>query len=157
MASSSPMPATTMSPSSAVCWTLATTRSPSRIPASIMDSPLTLSMKSSPSPVRSAGRGMTSSTFSLASTPVPAATSPTSGTWQTGRRSMMAPEPASHRTSMALGLVGSRLRYPSFCSELRCECTVEGEVSPTASPISRTDGGYPRSRMVASMCSRIWR
>ena len=33
------------------------------------------------------GRGSVSSTFSAASTPVPAATSPTRGTWRTGRRS----------------------------------------------------------------------
>ena len=33
------------------------------------------------------GRGSTSSTFSAARTPVPAATSPRSGTWRTGRRS----------------------------------------------------------------------
>ena len=33
-----------------------------------------------------------SSMFSAASTPVPAATSPTSGTWRTGRRSTTAPE-----------------------------------------------------------------
>ena len=52
---------------------------------------------------------MTSSIFSAARTPVPAATSPTSGTWVTGLRSMMAPEPASQWTSIALGLVGSRL------------------------------------------------
>ena len=49
-------------------------------------------MNSSPSPVRSAGTGMTSSTFSWASTSVPAATSPTRGTWRTGRRSTAAPE-----------------------------------------------------------------
>src|SRR5690606_17757282 len=32
-----------------------------------------------------------------------------------------------------------------------------GDVRPTASPISRTDGGYPRSRSCCSMKSRIWR
>ena len=35
-------------------------------------------------PVKSSGRGKSSSTFSWASTPVPAATSPTRGTWRTG-------------------------------------------------------------------------
>ncbi len=34
---------------------------------------------------------------------------------------------------------------------------MDGEVSPTDSPISRTDGGYPVSRMADSMHSRIWR
>ena len=46
--------------------------------------------------------------FSWASTSVPAATSPTRGTWRTGRRSTAAPELGSQRTSMARGLVGSR-------------------------------------------------
>ncbi len=34
---------------------------------------------------------------------------------------------------------------------------VDGDVSPTASPISRTDGGKPRSRWCCSMTSRISR
>ena len=36
---------------------------------------------------------------------------------------------------------------------------MDGEVRPTASPISRTDGGKPRSRWNCSMTSRIsrWR
>ena len=80
-----------MSPFAAVgCWAT-TTKSPSRMPASIIESPRTRSMNSSPSPVKSAGTGSSSSTFSSASTSVPAATSPTSGTWRTGRRSMAAP------------------------------------------------------------------
>ena len=60
--------------------------------------------------MKSSGSGIVSSMFSAASTPVPAATSPTSGTWRTGRRSIAAPEPGSKRTSIARGLVGSRVR-----------------------------------------------
>src|SRR5687768_16024799 len=58
---------------------------------------------------------------------------------------------------MALGLVGSRRKYPICWRERRCECTVDDEVKPTASPISRTEGGKPRSRWARSMNSRIWR
>ena len=87
-------------------------------------------MNRSPSPVKSAGRGSSSSTFSCASTSVPAATSPTSGTWRAGRRSIAAPDDGSHRTSMARGLVGSRRRKPSRCRVFRWEWTVDGEVRP---------------------------
>ena len=62
-------------------------------------------MNSSPSPVRSAGRGTSSSTCSWARTPVPAATSPTSGTWRVGRRPAVAPLSGSAVTSIARGLV----------------------------------------------------
>ena len=41
---------------------------------------------------------------SAASTPVPAATSPTSGTWRTGRRSTIAPEPDSKHDLDRAGL-----------------------------------------------------
>ncbi len=96
MASSPGMPATTMSPVLALFCERATMKSPSRMPASIIESPRTRSMNSSPSPVKSDGSGSTSSTFSWASTSVPAATSPTSGTWTTGRRSRSdAPEVGS--------------------------------------------------------------
>ena len=95
-------------------------------PASIIESPRTRSMNRSPSPVKSAGRGSVSSMFSWASTSVPAATSPTRGTWRTGRRSTGAPEVASKRTSMARGLVGSRRRKPSFCRVARWAWTVDG-------------------------------
>ena len=54
---------------------------------------------------------------------------------------MAAPEFGSHRTSIARGFVGSRRRNPSRCSVFRWLCTVEGDVRPMASPISRTDGG----------------
>src|SRR4051794_14809475 len=60
---------------------------------------------------------------------------------------------------MARGLVGSRGRYPRRCSVSRWLCTVEGDVRPTASPISRTDGGKPRTCCCVTMNSRIdrWR
>ena len=104
--------------------------------------PRTRNMNRSPSvPVKSDGTGSTSSTFSCASTSVPAATSPTSGTCRTGRRSMAAPEDGSYRISMARGFVGSRRRKPMRWSDARWLCTVDGEVRPTASPISRTEGG----------------
>ena len=57
VASSPGMPATTMSPLSALCCWRATTKSPSRMPASIIESPRTRSMNRSPSPVKSAGSG----------------------------------------------------------------------------------------------------
>ena len=99
-------------------------------PASIIESPRTRSMNRSPSPVKSAGSGRSSSTFCCASTSAPAATSPTRGTWRTGRRSSAAPELGSHRTSMARGLAGSRRRNPIFWRVARCVCTVDGEVRP---------------------------
>ena len=77
------------------------------MPAPVIDSPRTRSMNSWPSPVKSAGRGSSSSTFSWASTSVPAATSPTSGMWRVGRSSAAGVvEPGSDLTSMARGLVG---------------------------------------------------
>ena len=54
---------------------------------------------------------------------------------------MATPEFGSQRTSIARGLDGSRRRKPSRLRVLRWLWTVDGEVSPTASPISRTDGG----------------
>ena len=58
-------------------------------------------------------------------------------------RSSAAPRaPARAPTSSsARGFVGSRLRSPARSRFARCACTVEGEASPTASPISRTVGG----------------
>ena len=45
------------------------------------------------------------------------------------------------RRSIARGLVGSRFSAPRDSSACRCACTVDDEVRPTASPISRTVGG----------------
>src|SRR5439155_20919953 len=61
------------------------------------------------------------------------------------------------RSSIALGLVGSRWRSPRFSRFDSWAWTLELEVSPTASPISRTVGGYPRSCTVFLMKSRIRR
>ena len=44
-------------------------------------------------------------------------------------------------TSSARGLVVSRRIRPAPSSRARCACTVEGDVRPTAWPISRTVGG----------------
>src|SRR5439155_1159547 len=44
-------------------------------------------------------------------------------------------------SSSARGFVGSRLSRPDRSRFARCAWTVEGEASPTASPISRTVGG----------------
>ena len=44
-------------------------------------------------------------------------------------------------SSSARGFVGSRRRRPARSRLARCAWTVEGEASPTASPISRTVGG----------------
>ena len=60
-------------------------------------------------------------------------------------------------SSMALGLVGSRRRSPRFSRLASWAWTLELEVRPTASPISRTVGGYPRSWTVFRMNSTIRR
>src|SRR6266545_4286329 len=46
---------------------------------------------------------------------------------------------------MARGFVGSRRMKPFFSNVWSCECTLEVEVRPTSSQISRPEGGYPRS------------
>src|SRR5436305_1028803 len=56
---------------------------------------------------------------------------------------------------MALGFVGSLRMYPLDWSASRWAWTVDGEANPTASAISRTLGGYPRSSTVDRMNSRI--
>ena len=91
-------------------------------------------MNVGPVPVKVSGRGNTSSTRSWASTPMPAATSPTSGTFRTRSGSTASFDDGSYRTLMALGLVGSRSRKPSRWSTARWVCTVADEVRPTASP-----------------------
>src|SRR5215218_2215924 len=70
-----------MSPTLAVgCWRT-TTQSPLQIAASIIESPLTSSMKTSPSPTSSRGSGKNSSTACSARIGPPAAIRPTSGTY----------------------------------------------------------------------------
>ena len=69
-----------MSPFSAVSCRRTTTQSPSQIAASTIESPVTRSMNSSPSPVRRRGIAMTSSTCCSARTGPPAAMRPTQGT-----------------------------------------------------------------------------
>ena len=66
---------------------------------------------------------------------LPAATLPRMGTWSFGAgasvRAMARPFPAP----LAMTPASSRC--------LRWKWTVEGDLRPTASPISRTEGGYP--------------
>ena len=78
--STSSIMAATISPLAASGWERTTTQSPSQIAASIIESPCTSSMKSSPSPVRRRGRAMTSVTSCSARIGAPAAMRPTSGT-----------------------------------------------------------------------------
>src|SRR5204862_177369 len=78
----------------------------------------------------------------------PAAGGPTSGRtveWLGGASSTTAPrrERPPSITSSARGLVASRLMRPALASFSRWAWTVDGDVSPTAWPISRTVGGYP--------------
>ncbi len=56
---------------------------------------------------------------------------------------------------MALGFAASRRRSPRRWRLASWACTLELEVNPTASPISRTVGGYPRSSTVRLMKSTI--
>src|SRR6476620_4827099 len=56
---------------------------------------------------------------------------------------------------MARGLVGSFFKSPARSRLASCAWTDDDEVSPTASPISRTVGGSPRSRTVSAMKSTI--
>jgi hypothetical protein len=126
------------------------------MPASIIDSPFTRSMKNSPSPTIDAGRGRTSSMASRASVGEPAAIRPTSGMCRIPERDADGPIPGAYEISMARGLVASLRMYPLRCSASRCAWTVEGEARPTASAISRTLGGYPRASTVCRMKSRTF-
>ena len=67
-------------------------------------------MNDGPLPVNWAGMGRSSSTFSSAITPVPAATSPTSGTLCTADTPSREVVSGSKWTWMARGLLGSRDR-----------------------------------------------
>ena len=60
------------------------------------------------------------------------------GTSARGRRCLARRCPIS---SIARGFVGSRRIRPTRSRFARCACTVDGEASPTSSPISRTVGG----------------
>ena len=71
---------------------------------------------------------------------MPAAMRPRTG-MSARRRQARAIAASSSTIMIALGLVGSRLIAPALTSADRCECTVDGEERPTASPISRTEGG----------------
>src|ERR1700761_2291681 len=136
--------------------------------ASTMESPTTLSRNSEPSPTSSRGSGNTSSTASSARIGPPAAMRPSTGT-KVGSGS--ASEPATsvstgglevssaERTSPARGRFGSRRRYPFFASVRNWWPTDEVDVRPTASPISRMLGGYPRLVTDARITSRMvrWR
>ena len=115
------------------------TQSPSRIPASIIESPWTVRKKSSDSSARtkSAGSGKWSSMDSWARIGWPAVTRPTTGTTMVRFSCVWLPS----STSMARGLVGSRRMYPFSSSRVMWPWTVELELRPMASPISRTDGG----------------
>ena len=62
----------------------------------------------------------------------------------TGATTVGAGAPAlspGRRTSSARGRFGSRRSQPFFCSTLSWWATEEADESPTASPISRTEGG----------------
>ena len=75
----------------------------------------------------------------------PATASTSSGAWRAGRST----------SAMARPLPLPFWMTPSSSMCLRWKCTVEGDFSPTASPISRTEGGYPCSSSVWAMKSYI--
>ena len=106
------------------------------MPASIIDWPDTRSAKCSSSDANPLGTDRYSSMFSSARIGAPAAIRPTSGTWTP--RSGSGPGPCS---PMARGFVGSFFRSPRRSRLASWLCTLEDEVRPTASPISRTVGG----------------
>src|SRR6185312_15021578 len=131
------------------------------MPALIMLSPRTASTKSA-SRQNWSGRGRYSSTWSSATTGEPAATWPTSGSTvaPTGAAGTASTTGARRErppsiTSSARGLVASRRMSPRLSSFARCACTVDGEVRPTAWPISRTVGGYPLASTWVFTKSRI--
>jgi hypothetical protein len=104
------------------------------MPASIIESPRTRSRKS---PRSVSGTAISSSMFCSASSGPPAAIWPTSGSFGI----VAVAGPVSRFNSSARGFVGSRRSSPARSRFARCAWTVEGEASPTASPISRTVGG----------------
>ena len=132
--------ATTISPSFAVGCCFTRTKSRSKIPTLIMLSPWMRSINTSSAvPIRPRGKENTSSTFCSARIGSPAVTTPTSGT------GIVRPHGFSPMMSIARGFVASRRIAPFSSSMERYRCTVELDFSPTADPISRTEGGYPFS------------
>ena len=118
-----------------------------------MLSPLTRRAKqaSSSEQKRPGEKASVSSTFSTAVMGTPAGALPTSG--------ICAVRCCMPTTSMARGFVGSRTSRPRFSSRRRWPCTVEVDLMPMASQISRTEGGNPRRSTSLRMNSRIlsWR
>ncbi len=113
-----------------------------KMPASIILSPMISNIKTcSPGGTIRSGSGKYSSIFSTAVIGIPAVTFPMTGTFTTWLFGIWTS--SSSNTSIALGLVGSRLIRPFVSSRAKWPCTVELEASPTASPISLTEGGYP--------------
>lgn len=70
----------------------------------------------------------------------PAVTLPIKGTWITPCCSISLSLLLS-KISIARGFVGSRRISPLLSKRAKWPCTVELDAKPTASPISRTDGG----------------
>ena len=118
-----------------------TTKSPSHMAASIIDSPTTLSMNRSPEPTRDSGRGKVSSISCSAVIGPPAAMRPTSGMYfvlSTG--ATLSASPGSN-TSSARPRVGSRRMKPFFSNSSSWYLTDAGDERPACVPISRMLGG----------------
>ncbi len=99
-----------------------------------MESPATRSAKWSAFPdTNECGTVMCSSTCSSARIGVPAAMRPSSG--------ITAPSTFGSDSAIARGLVASFVSNPLRSRLASCAWTLEDEVRPTASPISRTVGG----------------
>ena len=75
----------------------------------------------------------------------PAATLPKMGTWFSIAWTV--------GTVMARPLQALFSMRPASSSFFRWKWTVEGDLSPTASPISRTEGAYPCSPIMRTMVS----
>jgi ComEC/Rec2-related protein len=172
VASSSSIRATTISPVSAPSVLRSKAMSPSRMPASIIESPRTSSAKCSPVESISGGMLMTCVLLWIASIGVPAAIRPIIGT-ATGRppsssdgartrprfpsmtlgvkpRVRVAPMPCptdsgSLMTSMARARLGSRRMKPRSSSAVINRCIPDFERRSRASFISSKDGGTPVS------------
>ena len=116
------------------------TISPLLIPTLIIEVPSTLSVNTSfLFGIKYAGNVKNSSGISIASIGVPAVTVPSSGTSITSFSSYS----FSTNNSIALFFESPFLIY-FFCSKIfKWLCTVAGDESPRALPISLTVGGYP--------------